>query len=42
MILRRVIEILNVEVLNFLEIKDDGRNEFPRVNDSKKAKSNFY
>lgn len=30
-----------VEVLNFLEIKDDGRNEFPRVNDSKKAKSNF-
>lgn len=30
-----------VEVLNFLEIKDDRRNEFPRVNDSKKAKSNF-
>jgi len=30
-----------LEVLEFLELDDDGRVEFPRINDSKKAKSKF-
>lgn len=30
-----------LEVLDFLNVKDDGRREFPRVNDAKNAKSNF-
>ena len=30
-----------VDVLSFLELKDDGRKEFPRINDTKRAKSKF-
>lgn len=30
-----------LDVLNFLGLEDDGRIEFPRVNESKKAKSKF-
>ena len=30
-----------LEVLGFLNLEDDGRSVFPRINDAKKAKSNF-